>query len=453
MFKRLINKVTRSVNSAKKSIYAAEDFGIEAEDFSRGAIRTCEALVDAGHEAYIVGGCVRDLLLEETPKDFDVATSATPEQVQRVFPRSRIIGRRFKIVHVRQGREIIEVTTFRGGHNDTKTSHRHAQTNQKGMLVKDNVFGSLEDDAFRRDFTVNALYYDAINNDIIDFTNGVRDIERNRLQIIGDPDTRFREDPVRMLRAIRFQAKLGLELDKNSLKTLYKQAELIREVSGARLFDEVIKVLLQGSAPQSYALLVDTGLFKAMFPASAECMERSPNAKRLLECAMEATAKRISAHKRVSPFYLYACLLWPAVEEGYIQRLAKDLPANIAMEHAANDVLIAQQAYVQIPKRFSLSMRDTWGLQPKLAMRQGNRAQRTLQHMRFRAAYDFLLLREAAGEELGELGQWWTDYQEANPEQQQQMSNAVTHKKRPGNHRRRRPRRKTNQRTSKDQPS
>lgn len=408
----MLRKIFKKPPDKSKKI-GKGDHKIEPENISRAARDICARLQSAGHEAYVVGGCLRDLLSGIKPKDFDIATSATPEQVVRLFPRARVIGRRFRIVHVRQGRELFEVTTFRAHH--TKGRNRHGQQSDSGILVRDNVYGDLEQDALRRDFTCNSFYYDPISEDLYDMCEGFADIQQGVLRTIGDPYERFKEDPVRMLRAVRFESRLGLQLDENSQDALEINRHMMSEVSPARLFDEVIKVLMTAHADVAYRILVETRLFDQLFPASAEAIEAEPDLALLIELAMKNTVQRIQQDKGVAPFFLYASLLWPSTKMAFEEFQGNGMSAYEAMEAAARMTLERQASRITIPKRFSLPISEVWKLQTILPRTSPGRAKRTADHPRFRAAYDFLLLREEAGEETGNLGQWWTEYQKANP--------------------------------------
>lgn len=428
MIKRFIDKLSSSGQKASRTTIPAADHPMSVDDISPFALEVCDKLRDEGYEAYIVGGCVRDALLGMEPKDFDVATNATPDQVKRLYRRARIVGRRFQIVHVQNRQETIEVTTFRGHHDNADQSKRKthrgeplARKSGKGMLTRDNVFGSVEEDAMRRDFSCNALYFDTDTEEIVDFVGGVDDLNKGLLRTIGDPAKRFREDPVRMLRAIRFQAKLGLNLDKASQKQLIANAALIREVSPARLFDEVIKLLLHAKSSRAFDLFRQSGIFASLFPMSFEETAKNSQLNRMLEVAMQHTEGRLGIGKGVSPFYLYATLLWPAIVPRYEQQLAKNEPPARAMDKAASSVLSDQVSIVSIPKRFSISMRDTWYLQTQLHRRHGHRATKLVENSKFRAGYDFILMREESGENLDGLGAWWTEYQRANTESRQEM--------------------------------
>ena len=408
----MLKKIFKKNNGNAKQV-SVKDHKIRPEQFSKLARDIVHNLQSKGYEAYIVGGCIRDLLSGIKPKDFDVATNATPEQVTRLFPRSRIIGRRFRIVHVRKGRELIEVTTFRAHHTQGKA--RQGQQSHSGILVRDNVYGSLEEDARRRDFSCNSFYYDPKTETIFDLCDGFADLRKGVLRTIGDPYERFKEDPVRMLRAVRFEAKLDLHLDEDSCDALSVNRHMMAEVSPARLFDEVIKVLLNGSADKAFSKLVDTGLFAQLFPATAEAIETEPQSKLLIENAMHNTVQRIQQDKKVAPFFLYAALLWPPTKLAFDEFCSRGIAPQEAMDKAAQISLERQSARITIPKRFSMPIAEVWKMQIYLSKTSPNRAARTAKHPRFRAGYDFLLLREESGIETNGLGQWWTKYQEENP--------------------------------------
>ena len=419
MIKSLISGSPKTPSQLKEQRISAKRHGIHPKIMSPVALNVVDKLLDAGHEAYLVGGCIRDALLGKEPKDFDVATSATPEEVKRLFRRSRIIGRRFRIVHVQEGREIIEVTTFRGSHK--QSDNIHASQNQQGVLVRDNVYGDLDEDALRRDFTCNSLYYDIDSHEIVDFMGGQKDLKKRVLRTIGDPSERFVEDPVRMMRAIRFEAKLGLKLDSKSKRELIKQIPMIREVSAARMFDEVVKLLLHEEAIKAYKLMTETGLFMQLFPWSAKLMQSNQNYKNLVDIAIRSTEVRMRDNQRASPFYLYAVFLWPAVEQEYIAQLAKKNPPSRAMDIAGAKIIDMHAPFVSIAKRFSMSMKDTWYLQTQFDRRDGKRASKLYEHPRFRAAYDFLKMREESGEDLNDLGDWWTKYQAVSSDERAAM--------------------------------
>ena len=407
------------------------------EEISHNAIKVMEGLNRAGFESYLVGGSIRDALLGTHPKDFDVATDATPEQIKRVFRNARIIGRRFRIVHVRFGREIIEVTTFRGQAEDSQQQIE----SQTGQLIRDNVYGDMRSDALRRDFTINALYYSLDDESVYDYTQGLEDITQRQLRMIGDPLTRYKEDPVRLLRAIRFSAKLGFRIEANTASPISEHASLLQHVAPARLFDEVLKLFLNGSATATYSLLQDYGLLRPLFPGTMAVLDKSPYFDSLISAVMTNTDKRIRSEKRVTPAFIYGALLWPAFIYQQHKLVNKGLPVIEAVHQAADQVIAQQIPIIAIPKRFTIPMKQIWELQWRLAQRTGKKAERTLEHEKFRAGYDFLLMREAAGEKLHGLGYWWTRYQDAAPAERQAMLDELHHQ-RPTT-KRRRPRKRS----------
>jgi len=444
---KFFDKSNRKQSAGTPLIVKSGQHALIANMISRDARKVVEVLQDAGHEAYVVGGSVRDLLLGLKPKDFDVATSAKPAEVKVLFRRARIIGRRFQIVHVQFSREIIEVTTFRSNEtkpNDNKSGKGLRQQSNSGMLTRDNVFGSVTDDASRRDLTINALYYDPSDNSIHDFAGGLEDIESRVIRIMGDPATRFREDPVRMLRVVRFCAKLGFTIDARTAKPMHKLAADLEHVSPPRLFDETIKLFMSGQALATFWLLYEYGLFDRIVPQLGNMMKDRDNLTcRLIGQAFTNTDIRIRAEKRVTPAFIYAALLWPAVQHLAAQYRDRGNSASYALSKAAGEVIAKQIPITAIPKRFTMPMREIWDLQLLLPRRGGQRAERLVAHSRFRAAYDFVLLREQAGEELSGLGDWWTAYQEANTEKRARMAAAVgepsSNKRRTRNRRRPKP--------------
>ncbi|WP_049723825.1 polynucleotide adenylyltransferase PcnB [Gilvimarinus polysaccharolyticus] len=411
MLKRLLNLISPRSNAhtPKQPVVIPRDqHNVSRKLISHAAIKVMKQLEDNGFEAYLVGGGVRDLLLGEQPKDFDVATNAKPEQINRLFRSARIIGRRFKIVHVRFGREIIEVTTFRGHHEASRSEH--------GMVLRDNVYGTVQSDAVRRDFTVNALYYSLDGFAVHDFTGGMRDLEKRVLRIIGDPTTRYQEDPVRMLRAVRFAAKLGFSIAPETAAPIRKQAALLGNIPPARLFEEVLKLFLAGSATATFRLLREYKLFGQLFPMLEERLQTGdPIALELIEQCMCNTDKRIRAGKSITPAFIYAALLWPP-QQALLATLLGSMPKGQAFNEASQQVVSAQLSRITVPKRFLIPMREIWDMQHRLTLRGGQRAYTMLEHPRFRAAYDFVLLREQAGENLGGLGNWWTQFQAADEE-------------------------------------
>ncbi len=438
MLKKLFSRKKRS-NRPQSITLEANEHPIDHQDISRGALNVIEILEKANHEAYLVGGGVRDLLVGGHPKDFDIATNATPEQVKRLFRNARIIGKRFRIVHVRVGREIIEVTTFRAHHEEG--NNKQAASSDKGMLLRDNVYGDIHSDAIRRDFTMNALYYSPSREAITDFTNGVDDIEQKLVRMIGDPDTRYKEDPVRTLRAVRLAAKLDFDIEEATAEGIFNNGHLLANIPPARLFDESLKLFMGGYAAATYQELREYALFQFLFPATEECLlQNEAFADTLIYQAAVNTDRRIQNDQRVTPAFIFAVILWPAVEEHYKRMLADGIAPIPAMHQAAQWVITRQVQRIAIPKRFTLTIRDIWDLQIRLPKRHGNQAYRSLSHPKFRAAYDFLLLREEAGEDLGGLGQWWTTFQDADENLQKTMIEQLAESDAPK--KRRRPRRK-----------
>lgn len=401
--------------------YPRDAHNISRKEISDAALKVMYRLNNAGYAAYLVGGGVRDLLLGGHPKDFDVATDATPEQVREQFRNSRIIGRRFKIVHVSFGREIIEVTTFRGHHGlaaDDETDEdspppgngQNAARDDAGMLLRDNVYGSIEEDAIRRDFTVNALYYTVKDFTVHDFCNGVEDLKHRVLRVIGHPETRYREDPVRMLRAVRLAAKLTFSIEPASAAPILSLRPLLHNVPPARLFDEVLKLFMAGHGVATFELLRAFGLFELLFPDADRQLDDAANLNLIIN-ALAGTDQRINDGKTVTPAFLFAALLWPAVRHSKSELEASGMESMPALQEAANSVVHSQCSIITIPRRFQMPMREIWELQLRLPNCNGKRAQRTLEHPRFRAAYDFLLLREQSGEIETGLGDWWTRFQ------------------------------------------
>lgn len=432
MIKKLLQRIQKKIprpsrQTAKGSAVKAElkiipreKHNISREHISEAALKVLYTLKKHNYAAFLVGGGVRDLLLGLRPKDFDVATDATPEELTKLFRNAMIIGRRFRIVHIRFGRETIEVTTFRG--------HHHHQANPGGMLLRDNVYGTVEEDAIRRDFTVNALYYNVEDYALHDYTQGLDDIRKRRIHIIGNAEQRYREDPVRMLRAVRLAAKLDFSIEEDTAAQIPRLRHLLADVPPARLFDEMLKLFTAGYAESTFLLLDEYGLFDVLFPQTAKVMEHDETVHRFLQLAMFHTDERIRSDKRTSPGYLFATLLWPA----FIQHLKTELarpqpPPHFQAVHIAADAVISQLVKrISLPRRFSAPMKEIWQLQFRLDQRAGSRAQKLMEHPRFRAAYDFVLLREEAGEDLGGLGQWWTDYQDADEHERQRMADALS---------------------------
>ena len=403
-------------------IISSDIHGIDPSLISRNAVRVTEGLQQAGFRAFIVGGAVRDLLLGIAPKDFDVATDATPEQVQKLFRRARIIGRRFQIVHVQFGQEIIETSTFRALvdappadsapprrlKRDELDRRTHA-VDASGRVLRDNVWGEQHEDATRRDFTVNAMYYDPATQTVLDYHNGMADVRARLLRMIGDPATRYREDPVRMLRVVRFAAKLDFDIDEATRAPITELADLINNVPAARLFDEMLKLLLSGHALACLQRLRKEGLHHGLLPLLDVVLEQ-PHGEKFITLALNNTDARVRAGKPVSPGFLFATLLWHDMQQRWQQYEANGEYPVPALHRAMDDVLDMQTEKLAIHKRYSADMREIWGLQLRLDKRSGRSALRLLEHPRFRAGYDFLLLRCESGELDAEVAQWWTDF-------------------------------------------
>jgi len=431
--------------------------------------------------AFLVGGCVRDLLLGLEPKDFDVATDALPEQVKRLFRNCRLVGRRFRLAHVFFGRDIIEVATFRAtsapaqgdeplpaadpedgeaaeldepalevddlGAGAPGATEQHADDatvrmfDASGRILRDNVYGTIDEDVWRRDFTANALYYNIADFSIWDYVNGVQDIAARTLRLIGDPETRFREDPVRMLRAARFEAKLGFQLHPSTAAALEPLRDLLGGVPPARLFDETLKLFLSGHGARSFEVLRRRGLLAGLLPSVDAYFSSHPGSlvERLLQQGLENTDARVLADKPVTPTFLFALLLYGPIagiiEATPPQRWHETATILDACDRATREA----QSHIAIPKRFSLGVREMFGLQPRLEHPRGRRALRVLEHPRFRAAYDLLLLRAQFGLAPADMAQWWTRLQEVSPEERGRMADALAGEPRaaPGGPRRR----------------
>jgi poly(A) polymerase len=394
------------------------EHSISRANISKNAVKVLYRLKNAGYNAYLVGGGVRDLLLGREPKDFDVATDALPEQVKEVFSNCRLIGRRFRLAHVHFGRDIIEVATFRSLAEQDEEGDRQIEN---GMILRDNVYGNIEEDAQRRDFTINALYYNIEDFSVLDYANGMQDLRNGVLRLLGDPALRFREDPVRMLRAVRFAGKLGFVIDPVCERPLREMAHLLEEVPAARLFEEVLKLFLGGAALETFEKLRHYDLFGQLFPATEEALSHEEHEFPItfVNRGLENTDRRLQEQKPVTPAFLFAVLLWEPVRRRAEHYEAEGLYPNQAIQEAGRDVLAEQARRVSIPKRFSYPMRDIWQLQPRFMQRNGKRPQRLASHPRFRAAYDFLLLRVEAGEVEQELGDWWTRFQQGSDEPRQ----------------------------------
>ena len=403
-----------------------EQHTISRKDISENALKVLYRLNKAGYEAYLVGGGVRDLLLGKKPKDFDVTTNATPDQVRKLFRNCRLVGRRFRLAHVMFGPEIIEVATFRGHHEDQPADRTTSQRGQNGMLLRDNIFGSIEDDAQRRDFTINSLYYSVADFSVRDYVGGMQDLEEGVIRLIGNPETRYREDPVRMLRAVRFAAKLHMRISPETAEPIARLATLINDVPPARLFEESLKLLQAGNGFDTYQLLREYSLFQPLFPTITRFFTEKGDSsmERIINLVLKNTDTRIQNDMRVNPAFLFAAMLWyPQLETA--QKIAQEsgLTYHDAFALAMNDVLDEACRTLAIPKRITTLVRDIWQLQLRMSRRQGKRAWKLMEHPKFRAAYDLLALRaEIEGNhELQRLVQWWGEFQVAAPPAQKGM--------------------------------
>ncbi len=405
--RRILGVPDKAGTATEPVVFGPSVHGIRLDDVSPNAIRVTQTLQRAGYKAFIVGGAVRDLVLGHKPKDFDVATNATPEEVKRLFRRAFIIGRRFQIVHVMFGQELIEVTTFRGASSEDAPKDAH------GRVLRDNTFGEQHEDAERRDFTINAMYYDPERQQVLDYHGGMKDIRSKSLRIIGVPEARYREDPVRMLRVVRFAAKLGFSIAQPTREPIKVMAALINNVPAARVFDEMLKLLMSGHAMACLQQLRKEGLHHGLLPLLDVVLEQ-PLGERFVTLALANTDERVRDGKPVSPGFLFASLLWHQVLEKWnAYKAAGELPIP-ALHLAADDVLDGQTEQLAIQRRIATDMRDIWAMQPRFERRIGKSPHKLLEHPRMRAGYDFLLLRCASGEISEEIGDWWTDFIDAD---------------------------------------
>lgn len=407
LIRRILGKPRQAADPTQPVVLGPQEHGINPELVSNNAIRVTQTLQQAGFKAFLVGGAVRDLLLGVKPKDFDIATNATPEQVKALFRRAFIIGRRFQIVHVMFGQDLLEVTTFRGAAKEAAPKDEH------GRVLRDNTFGEQHEDALRRDFTINAMYYDPATQQVLDYHGGMADIRNRTLRMIGVPEERYREDPVRMLRVVRFAAKLGFEIDPSAQAPIPVMAPLINNVPAARVFDEMLKLLMSGQAMACLERLRSEGLHHGLLPLLDVVMEQ-PLGERFVRLALDNTDLRIRQGKPVSPGFLFASLLWHQVLEKWrAYQAAGELPIP-ALHLAADDVLNGQTEKLALQRRIATDMRDIWAMQPRFERRSGKSPYKLLEHPRLRAGYDFLLLRCESGELDAEAGEWWTAFMEAD---------------------------------------
>ncbi|KLV06299.1 poly(A) polymerase [Photobacterium aquae] len=427
-----MNRNSSNLDSGEQAlqIYQRQEHGISRKDISENALKVLYRLNKAGFDAYLVGGGVRDLLLDKQPKDFDIATNATPEEIKQLFRNCRLIGRRFRLAHILFGRDVIEVATFRGHHSDAKPSPQDKKNNisaqsQEGMLLRDNVYGSIEEDAERRDFTINALYYNIQDFSIADYVNGVDDLENRIIRLIGDPETRYREDPVRMLRAVRFAAKLDMEIEASTAEPIKRLSTLLLDIPAARLFEESLKLLQSGNGLATYKLLREYNLFQQLFPLLSDHFteDQSSQTEKMLEHILDATDKRVAEGKRINPAFMFAAMLWyPATIRAEEISFASGLSYYDAFMVAANDLLDEQVKSIAIPRRHTNTVRDIWQQQMRFSRRSGKRAFKMMEHPKFRAAFDFLEIRgKFEGKDVAELAQWWESFQHGDRNHRNKM--------------------------------
>ena len=404
------------MNSTHLKTYSISQHGIQSTAISKPARDIINKLTQSGFDAYIVGGAVRDLLLGRQPKDFDIATSAKPEEIKSIFRRDcRIIGRRFRLAHVYSRRELYEVATFRG---DSTKSSKNQNSNQ---IVCDNVFGTIEEDAIRRDFTCNALYYDIENQLIHDYCSGYEDLKNGDIKFIGEPEKRIIEDPIRILRAVKFNAKLGLNWDQPTEVAIKENIDLLQNSSRPRLFDELVKLFHCGNAKQGLNQFLVLGIFKIIFNESHIAFQGNPQRLKVIENAVLSTDQRIKAQKSITPIFLFACFLWPAFQAKLLLKLKKNIPHYDAINKAANDVFSEALDTVAIPRLIQIGIRNIWILQHRFEFTRGKKVLVTLDSPRFRAAYDFLLLRKFESDEIKLLCDWWTHIQTLSKSKQKEI--------------------------------
>jgi len=401
----------------RPSVIPRSEHEISRASISTGALKVLHRLQNSGFEAYLVGGSVRDLLMGREPKDFDVATDARPEQLRALFRNCRLIGRRFRLAHIHFANDVVEVATFRGTDDDGE-GERHVQD---GRIIRDNVYGNIEEDAWRRDFTINALYYSIDDHSVRDYVGGLEDVRAGVLRLIGEPVQRYREDPVRLLRAVRFLAKLGLKVDPGTEAPLFEQGDLLDDIAAARLFDETLKLFLTGHAVRSLELLEHYGLLAKLFTDTARVLDQHPEDRQLLLDALGNTDERVAQGKPVTPAFLFAAMLWAPFRAKKQEFMSDGMRETHAIHLAAEWVTARQIQHTALPRRFSAPMREIWGLQPRFHLRRGRRPLRLLTRPRFRAAYDFLLLRARQDSDLLELAEWWTAIQDMPPEDQKRL--------------------------------
>ena len=411
--------VHKNQKNISPEIYHKSQHNIDQNLINKNAKDVINYLKRSGYKAYIVGGGVRDLLLGKKPKDFDIATNATPEQIKKALPRSRIIGRRFKLVHYRKGREIIEVATFRTGGN------KKAAKSSKGLVLRDNTYGNIQDDAFRRDFKINALYLDIHSMEIIDYTGGYKDLENRKLSCIGDSKVRFREDPVRIIRAIRFMSAMELDCTDSLKADIYGLANLLEEVPTARRYEEVLKLFFTGSASKTFDKLVEYKVLKYLLPATSRYLEEEKSDEKIIhfiKLALKNSDSRVAKDLPLTPAFLFSVLLWPSVVKriGEIQSSKIKIPL---LRKAADKAIREQNSHCFIPNRVESMIKDIWEFQIKLLKVKSPKITSLISHKRFRASYDFLILREQSGVNLNGCGKWWTDIQNQSEHRREDLTN------------------------------
>ena len=449
MIKKFIDKLLGKTTKAEPAKTAAgkrvevpkSEHGIDPSLVDERAVKVVSTLADAGFEAYIVGGAVRDLLVGLRPKDFDVATNATPEQVKGLFRRAFIIGRRFRIVHVVFGRgrqdrglsEVIEVSTFRAmveaaaadqvsGNEKTSKSElagRSHVVDAEGRVLRDNVWGPQIDDAARRDFTINAMYYDPVREIVVDYHGGIKDVKKKLLRMIGDPAARYREDPVRIIRVVRFAAKLGFEIEPKTRAPIKEMVALLDNVPASRTFDEMIKLLQTGHALASIEELKKQGLHRGVFPVIDVVLDeaqRHDGREKFVKLALADTDRRVGEGKPVAPSFMLACMLWHDVLSGWSKLKAQGEPSFPALQQAVDTVFDARIGDISGRGKLAADMREIWLMQPRFERRTGSSVMTLVEQPRFRAGFDFLRLRGDAGEVEGELANWWEDFSLADEE-------------------------------------
>lgn len=440
MIKAFLIKVGILSKNKNLVIIPRDEHSISHQQISENALKVLYRLNKQGHSAYLVGGGVRDLLLGNQPKDFDVVTDAKPEEVRQIFRNCRLIGRRFRLAHIYFGYDIVEVATFRGKAEEANEEHLHSK---EGMILRDNVYGTIAEDVLRRDFTINALYYNISDHSVVDYVGGMADLKAKRLRMIGDPRKRFREDPVRMLRAIRFAAKTQFILTRELKEAIRSSKELITHVSSSRLFEEVIKMFHSGAASEAYRMLKEEGLFALLFPDTAACLgDQNDIANLFLQAVFENTDRRVKENKSIAPFFVISALLWHPMCRCAQEYVQKGLPLYAARAKATEEVLARQIKKVSLPKRITQAMREIWLLQLRLQKPKIRRLNEMLEDPRFRAGYDFLELRAKAKEPGAEMATWWQEYIESDPSKRKVLE-ARLERQDPGKRKRFRKRKKS----------